>query len=870
MSAVETASWPASTVVLNDGAWCLVHHPSAKAPAQGWKLHVSATVLNAREILARVLPVLLSEPVTFKVCQSRRYLAWLNAANGGLPQIGKFITIYPNDDGHAVALAGALDAATNGLFSPRVRSDRALHDCSIVSYRYGVFARREGFDLIGRHESYLEAPDGSRFPDSRSRFQAPPWSRDPFRDAGFAVVESGPLSIANRYVRFGLVHASPRGDVYEAVDVHLARPCVVKSARRGEAVTFSGEDSVSELCDEAAMLSRLRGQAGAPLRLDLVQTDRAADLVMEEVKGTSLRETIKRGVLSNGHADISTGIALARSISTDLAKLHRLGIVHRDVHPGNVIVDEAGRPRLIDFGLAQDLLGKDWKRPGQGMRGYASPQQLAGLAPSVADDVHAFGALLYFVVTGADLLDVAHLRLRGPDMLNLRAHSALRDVVAECMAPDTRDRFPSMSAVMAALDSAASGPPPSEPALGMLSVQHLTGEVASLLVRFGETLHRSAYERSSGCGWPATVGTMPDRGTPWLYEGDAGVVYALAEMLDQFPLAESLLRRGARGLVEMDGQLEPAPDGLFIGRAGLGFALLRAAMALDDKALLAHARTIGREVARCPPQNPDMLHGVAGRIRFQLALHGMAGDTASLARALQDGLWLCKAVDQSSGRYEWHIPEPWGSYSAAGYAHGSAGIADALLSLWEVTGEPALWRTAEGVAEGLAQLARPAFENGTGIQWPVYFDEVGPEVNAWCHGAAGIASFFLHCHVVGLRTDALDLATRAGWTLCRGRRTDATEHCHGLAGHIEFLLDLFAVTGDSRWRAEAQSMGGLLLQSAMNVADNRDALAIDIGSRLGLMTGEAGLMLALVHLHGGSSRSTTLPRATSGIAVGTH
>src|SRR5438093_1611328 len=117
------------------GGWCLeptrdssdtwleVHSEHGSIPGQGWKLHLSAGACSAEAVLRRALPVLLADDASFKVAASLRSLEFLNEGQGGLSQIGKFITVYPSDDAQAVRLGLALDEATRGLRRPAVPSD---------------------------------------------------------------------------------------------------------------------------------------------------------------------------------------------------------------------------------------------------------------------------------------------------------------------------------------------------------------------------------------------------------------------------------------------------------------------------------------------------------------------------------------------------------------------------------------------------------------------------------------------------------------------------------------------------------------------------------------------------------------------------
>src|SRR5271166_7108196 len=80
-----------------DHAWIYVSHRQPIWRSEGWKLHVSAGRANADEVLRRVLPVLLQETASFKIAPSIEALDRLNQGRAGHSQVGKFITVYPND-----------------------------------------------------------------------------------------------------------------------------------------------------------------------------------------------------------------------------------------------------------------------------------------------------------------------------------------------------------------------------------------------------------------------------------------------------------------------------------------------------------------------------------------------------------------------------------------------------------------------------------------------------------------------------------------------------------------------------------------------------------------------------------------------------
>src|SRR6185369_2845388 len=126
--------------VPGEGSIWVYHHRSSAGRAFGWKLHVSATILNAPTILERIAPLLVESGVQFKAPRS---LTDLGTLNSGLlqtyTQVGKVFTIYPHSDEEAVTLATRLDDLTRRFKAPSVPFDLRLSEGSNVYYRYGAF-----------------------------------------------------------------------------------------------------------------------------------------------------------------------------------------------------------------------------------------------------------------------------------------------------------------------------------------------------------------------------------------------------------------------------------------------------------------------------------------------------------------------------------------------------------------------------------------------------------------------------------------------------------------------------------------------------------------------------------------------------------
>ncbi|MEZ4237014.1 MAG: lanthionine synthetase LanC family protein [Myxococcota bacterium] len=185
---------------------------------------------------------------------------------------------------------------------------------------------------------------------------------------------------------------------------------------------------------------------------------------------------------------------------------------------------------------------------------------------------------------------------------------------------------------------------------------------------------------------------------------------------------------------------------------------------------------------------PDLFNGTAGRLRFHLCLEA-AVPGAGLAAAQRAAEPLLDVVD---------------GIQSLGYAHGIAGIADALLDLYEATGDDRYAAVARHVGRVLAAEALPA---EVGVAWPNTRGgaATGP---AWCHGAGGIARFLLHLAELDGDPDTLALAERAVAAVDAGRWLSPVA-CHGLAGSIELLVDAAPALG-GQWLDRAHEIGAVL------------------------------------------------------------
>jgi eukaryotic-like serine/threonine-protein kinase len=186
-------------------------------------------------------------------------------------------------------------------------------------------------------------------------------------------------------------------------------------------------------------------------------------IAMEYVEGASLRDLINQGM------SVEAAVAVTRQILSAARFAHSHGVIHRDLKPGNVLVDRQGRATVTDFGIAKAGVSEITQTGSvMGTAQYLSPEQAQGLEVTAASDLYSVGVILYEALTGrvpfeADSAVAVALKQvsevpRPPSELNPAVPRALDAVVLKSLAKDPANRFASADEFEAALDAAKANP----------------------------------------------------------------------------------------------------------------------------------------------------------------------------------------------------------------------------------------------------------------------------------------------------------------------------------------------------------------------------------------------------------------------------
>ncbi|WP_162145976.1 serine/threonine protein kinase [Glycomyces tenuis] len=273
-------------------------------------------------------------------------------------------------------------------------------------------------------------------------------------------MESG-IRIANRYVLEELIATGGMGAVWRGHDAQLDRPVAVKLLRNS---LFQDNDEARKRFDrEARAAARLKG-AGFAVVYDhgscTVGDEDVAYLVMELVEGESLSALLDR----EERLSPERAMAVIGAVADTLRLVHREGIVHRDIKPGNILIEEDGAVKLVDFGIARinGVTSLTSTGVALGTLHYASPEQLDLKDTTAVSDLYSLGAVAYECLAGEPpfasndrtAVVAAHLNAAPPPLPD-EVPPRVAAVVMKALAKAPEDRWASAEAFAEACRAAA-------------------------------------------------------------------------------------------------------------------------------------------------------------------------------------------------------------------------------------------------------------------------------------------------------------------------------------------------------------------------------------------------------------------------------
>ncbi|MCB0076057.1 MAG: serine/threonine protein kinase [Anaerolineales bacterium] len=198
----------------------------------------------------------------------------------------------------------------------------------------------------------------------------------------------------NRYQLRQALGEGGMAEVYVAEDLRLGREVAVKLLRPQYA---SDKTFLERFIYEARAMAGFNHPNVVNV-FDVGRDGSAHYIVMEYIDGQDLRTLLRRAE----RLSVRQSLDVARQMARGIGYAHRKGLVHRDIKPGNILIDRRGTVKVADFGIAKALAGAGMTEPGVvwGTTAYLSPEQVSGRGASPASDVYAIGIVLYEMLTG--------------------------------------------------------------------------------------------------------------------------------------------------------------------------------------------------------------------------------------------------------------------------------------------------------------------------------------------------------------------------------------------------------------------------------------------------------------------------------------
>ncbi|HEU7425729.1 TPA: protein kinase, partial [Streptococcus pneumoniae] len=226
----------------SDEHW-LYNLPSNITQSKGFKIHLSASILNANLVAKKFFDFIFSreKKINFKILVSIKELSLQNTGLNGYSQVGKFITIYPKDNKEFQRLLHKLEILYKGVKGVNIPSDFRFQLSEVVYYRYGEFVK------------------DSTFKDKRDK-KIPSNVNVPIRDYYIPRYNT----IPDQYIILEVISKNAKGGVYKVFNTQKRVYSLLKEASDLSLVDFTNRDSVNRLINEREILVELEKEEFTP------------------------------------------------------------------------------------------------------------------------------------------------------------------------------------------------------------------------------------------------------------------------------------------------------------------------------------------------------------------------------------------------------------------------------------------------------------------------------------------------------------------------------------------------------------------------------------------------------------------------------
>jgi len=262
-------------------------------------------------------------------------------------------------------------------------------------------------------------------------------------------------TFANRYDVLEELGRGGMGKVYKVFDKRIKEEVALKLLRPD----IADDPQVVKRFSNELKFARKIVHKNVCRMYDLGEEEGILYITMEFVPGEDLKTFIKRA----GQLSIGKTVALVEQVCEGLAEAHKLGVVHRDLKPQNIMIDTSGNAHIMDFGIARSLSAEGITDAGViiGTPEYMSPEQVEGKDVDQRSDLYSLGIILYEMVTGrvpfqADSAFAVGMKHKSeepqaPQTINPQIPDSLNRMILRCLEKEKERRFQSVEEILSEL-----------------------------------------------------------------------------------------------------------------------------------------------------------------------------------------------------------------------------------------------------------------------------------------------------------------------------------------------------------------------------------------------------------------------------------
>lgn len=813
---------------------------------QGWMLHIPVWDIHFKSISESIFPYLIELNIPFFIPINSDVHSMLQAGLFGYKNLGKIITICPQDEASINSLTNELIKRTKPFKGTYIPTDFYLSN--LVYARYGNFhthSNNPNTSIVDN--SGVSIKDEESIPAVLYS-----WVSWPFAKISDPIKYEDRKVLNNKYYIQKTIKSDVKGRVLVALyqkNFLNFKKCIIKEGKIGMCVDQDGRDIKDRLQWQKIVSQKLNLNCSIPKVIEIFNEQNNCYIVFEFIKGRSFGNLLID--IYDGHTWEDLAIEKKIRIITilidalkNIENIHKCGVVHRDINIENIFIDNKNKVWMIDLELAYDLVNH-YPSPQyeMGTEGFISPEQKKSLSPQIEQDIYSIGCVL--------ILAIAHITPYKFNQANLKAlqknlslfifDSEVINLIIACLNYDSSKRPP----IIKIIETLEKYKVRIELKLQKVSPDAINNLESSIKASLA-ALNYSKMLDQDGI-WTSPVSMIENqigniRMDRIVYtgfrKGISGILFLIGQAelagVDTTFLNETWTKNFDRLREYFYTNQNEIPTGLFNGSYGVAMAI----SSLLQAQLLPSTKENLELVRRCLEKGADtqdLATGIAGYGVVLLKCHPFLS-TDFIESNLQNcikQILLNQSFDGS-----WQFSNNSERIALTSFSFGTAGVIWFLLSYLESYKDP---KVEEAALKALKYLQKKAHKLDKQYSWKIAPNSL--EEHEFSNGGYNMLLPFIKAYQITERKIYRDIVEGTLSTYPKHIVADFTSIERGLAGLGEVYLDAWVAFENEEWLERASWIAEVLLHTSFDLDKYKFWLQFDpFTPNADFLTGQSGIL----------------------------